>query len=41
MIGEANYVYRVSGVQFLMKAHGALDKNDFNEVFVAVCKIWV
>lgn len=37
LINDPNYVYRVTGLQFLSKAHAALDKNDFNEVFVTVC----
>ena len=30
LINDANYVYRVTALQFLCKAHAALDKNDFN-----------
>ena len=30
LVNDANYVYRVTAIQFLSKAHAALEKNDFN-----------
>ena len=38
LINDANYVYRVTAIQLMLRSHHALDKNDFNEVFVTVCK---
>ena len=37
LVNDANYVYRVTGLQLMFRAHNVLDKNDFNEVFITTC----
>lgn len=37
LANDANYVYRITGMQMMLRSHNVLDKNDFNEVFLTVC----